>query len=216
MLLAYVDESYTRDWFCMAALLCDDAFVQPFTQALDDLIVQAGHDFGVPADAELHGYELFHGEGSWKDVPPRYRIGVDNRAFAEIAANGDALICRGMNLVRRSSPETPHSTVLRELLERVNDYAATKDARVLVIADEVGQEQALHRADFVAQRLSHILDTLQFTPSRSSRMLQAIDLVAFMYRRIERHKERDSRAQRANEALWMRIAPLIVHLHRDP
>jgi hypothetical protein len=126
VLLAYVDESFSRDWYYMAALLCDGAGAQAITAALDRAVEKAVRDHGVAEDAELHGYELFQGEGWWKGVPPRVRIGVYNDAFRAIGEHSRAIILRGLHSAglrqRYATPEPPHSVVLLHLLERINDW----------------------------------------------------------------------------------------------
>jgi hypothetical protein len=47
--------------------------------------------------------------------------------------------------------------------------------------------------------------------SRHSRLIQAADLITFMYVRITRHTESDPRAAHANARLWSRVSPLVVH-----
>ncbi|WP_305785827.1 DUF3800 domain-containing protein [Symbioplanes lichenis] len=225
MLLAYLDESYSKDWYFMAALLCDGAGAQALSKALDEIVEKAVAAHGVAEDAELHGYELFQGEGWWRGVPPRARIGVYNRAFQAIADHGNALILRGMDSAgqrqRYAVVKPPHTVVLGHLLERIDDYCRSQNQHVLAIADEVG-EQSVHRQDvahyrkhrtggYRSRRLTQVVDTLHFAPSDASRLIQAIDLVTFLYRRIETHTESDERAKRANQALWARIEPLIVH-----
>jgi hypothetical protein len=225
VLLAYLDESYSQDWYYMAALLCDGAGAQAITTALDETIAKAARDHGVAPDAELHGYELFQGEGWWKGVPPRVRIGVYNEAFQAIADHGRAVILRGLHSAglrqRYASPDPPHTIVLLHLLERVDDCAKVLNEYALVIADEVG-EQAKHRSELAmyrksgtwgyrARKLTQIVDTLHFAPSSASRLVQAIDLIAFLYRRLETHVEPNAKAKRANDQLWARIEPLIRH-----
>lgn len=41
--------------------------------------------------------------------------------------------------------------------------------------------------------------------------MQAIDLVTFLYRRMETHTEPNDKAKRANEQLWARIEPKVHH-----
>ncbi|GAB1646860.1 DUF3800 domain-containing protein [Krasilnikovia sp. MM14-A1259] len=227
MLLAYVDESYSRDWYYMAAMLCDGPGAQAITSALDAAVDKAVKGFGVPEVAELHGYELFNGTGWWKGVPVRARIGVYNEAFAAIGEHCTGLVLRGMNVAgqrsRYVSPDPPHQVVLQHLLERVDEYASNRGKHVLVIADEVG-EQSKHRADlqrylrrgtagYRSRRLTHIVDTMHFAPSSASRLVQAIDLVVFLYRRRQSHTETDERASRANAQLWARVEPKVVHRH---
>lgn len=228
MLLAYVDESFSDDWYFMAALLCDGPAVQAISAGLDDVVDKAVRAHGVAEDSELHGYELFQGKGWWEGTPPRVRIGVYHQAFKIIGAHAHALILRGVHSARlkarygtRASP--PHSVVLQHLLERVDDHARIHGRHVLVIADEVG-EQSRHRSSLIryrrhgtrgyrARKLDRIVDTLHFAPSYASRMIQAIDLITFLYRRIEQHKESDPRAERANGKLWAEIDRLVTHRH---
>jgi hypothetical protein len=223
VLLAYVDESFSDDWYFMAALLCDGPGVQAIAAGLDDVVENAVQAFGVSDDSELHGYELFQGKGWWAGTPPRARINVYRQAFEVIAKHGSALILRGMNTpgfaFKYGSDDRvgTHSVVLHQLLEQVNSYALSTDDHVPVIADEVG-EQSRHRSSLASYRrygtpgyLNRVVDTLHFAPSNASRMIQAIDLVTFLYRRTAQHVERDARAKRANEALWEQIQPLIAH-----
>ncbi|WP_045745945.1 hypothetical protein [Actinoplanes rectilineatus] len=110
MLLAYLDESYSTDWYYMAALLCDGPGAQAIPSALDAAVDKAVKTFGVPENAELHGYELFNGTGWWRGVPVRARIGVYNEAFAAIGSHGAALVLRGMNVAHHRT--APYSRVL--------------------------------------------------------------------------------------------------------
>ena len=227
MLLAYVDESYSEDWYYMAALMVRGRQAVTLTNALDQVVAKAAVDHAVDDRAELHGHEVFQGRGAWSALPPRARIGVYNGAFQAMAECRVKVILRGLRRVGLMNqdrlPEKPHVIVLRHLLERINEHVTHRNTYALVIADEV-DEPAKHRADLSAYRsqgtkgdrsqlLDRIVDTLHFVPSHSSRLVQAADLLAFMYRRVETHTESDPRATRANEALWSRIQPIVQHRH---
>lgn len=192
---------------------------------LDEVVEAAVRDYGVDLDAELHGYELFQGERWWDGVPVRARIAVYGAALDVVGDHCETLILRGVHSAglreRYRHPDEPHSIVLQHLLERINEYGVKQQEHLLVIADEVG-EQARHRSDLALYRsrgtwgyrsaqLTQIVDTLHFAPSHVSRLLQAVDLVVFLYRRMQDHKESDPRATRANETLWARIAGKIYH-----
>ena len=93
----------------------------------------------------------------------------------------------------------------------------------MVIADEV-QGQNIYRQDlwtfqryatpgYRARKLSRIVDTMHFVPSHASRLVQAADLVAFLYRRRQTTTESDERATRANDALWARIEARVQHAY---
>jgi hypothetical protein len=118
---------------------------------------------------------------------------------------------RGINTARQKAryrnPHPPHDVVLQHLLERLDENIPEP---VLVIADEVhDHDRTRHRANLRSFRqsgtpgyrssyLPRILDTLHYADSRHSRLVQAADLVTFMYVRTTRHTESDPRAARAN------------------
>lgn len=225
MLLSYVDESYSQDWYYMAALLCDGPGAQALTSALDEIIDRAIRTHGVTENAELHGYELYQGEGWWAGIPPRVRIGVYNDVFEAVRIYSRAIILRGLHRagqrLRYAVVDPPHSVVLLHLLEQIDEYAQRQHEHVLVIADEVG-EQAKHRNDlalyrrsgtwgYKSRKLTQVVDTLHFAPSHASRLLQAIDLIVYLYRRLQTHTEPVERAKRANERLWERLTPVVAH-----
>jgi hypothetical protein len=150
---------------------------------------------------------------------------VYNGAFEAIGEHCRSIILRGVDSAglrkRYATPEPPHSVVLLHLLERVDECAKQHGEQALVIADEVG-EQAKHRSELAmyrrsgtwgyrARKLTQIVDTLHFAPSSASRLVQAIDLVTFLYRRMETHTEPNDKAKRANEQLWARVEPKVHH-----
>ncbi len=143
MLLAYVDESYNDNFYYMAALLCPDEYAQDLVSALDAVVTNAMHDYeNIGADAELHGYELFHGKRGWRSLVkvPRARISIYRQALAAIGGLPVHVILRGVDRRRLAerypSPVNPHSIVLSRLLERVDEHPKKLGRRTLVIADE--------------------------------------------------------------------------------
>jgi hypothetical protein len=230
MLLAYVDESYNDNFYYMAALLCPDEYAQDLATALDAVVTNATHDYAnVGADAELHGYELFHGKGNWQALGrmPRALISTYGQALGAIGDLPVHIIVRGVDrrrlAARYPSLVNPHSVVLSHLLERIDEHAKKLDRRALVIADEIAPaEQWQCRDDlrlyrrsgtfgYRGHRLTQIVDTLHFTQSNASRLVQAVDLVAFLARRILGKEDTDPRAIAANEQLWAYIEPRMVH-----
>ena len=227
MLLTYVDESFTDEWYTMAALLLDGPAAAALSTDLDRVAADAANAYGLAAGAEieLHGHEIFHAAKAWKGVPPRARIGVFDDVVEAVAAQQVQIIARAMDMVgqreRYAVPEAPHSEVLKHLLERVDECAMEAGDYALVIADEV-DGQAKHRADFFtyrgegttgyrSRRLTRIVDTLHFAPSQASRLVQAVDVVAFLFRRTFTHVETDARARNTKVAMWKRLEPQVHH-----
>lgn len=224
MLLAYVDESYTNDWYTMAALLVDGPAAVAVSDDLNQVAASA-RAYGLTADAELHGFEIWHATGAWKGVPVRARIGVFDDVVETVARQDVHVIARAIDLVgqrqRYRAPEPAHSVVLQHLLERIDECATGKGEYALVIADEV-DGQAQHRASlsgyreagtrgYRSRRLTRIVDTLHFAPSHASRLVQAADVIAFLYRRAFTHIEPDQRARRVKRRMWQRLEPRVHH-----
>jgi hypothetical protein len=225
VLLAYVDESYTDRWYWIGALLVPDVVAIPLSTALDEVMADAARSYGIPAESELHGYELFQGRAVWSELPPRARIAVYNSALKAIGAHDVTIILRGVDrpgLARRyPCPKPAHEVVLSHLLERIDGYAAMREELALVIADEV-DNPATHRSDlsryrvdgtggYRSRRLTRIVDTLHFAPSQASRLVQAVDLVTFLFRRMESSTVVDVREKTANEKLWSWVEPRRYH-----
>jgi hypothetical protein len=71
---------------------------------------------GVPAEAEIHGYDMFHGRLAWSRVHPRVRIAVYNSAMKAIGGHDVTIILRGVDrrgLTKRyAHPKRAHDVVL--------------------------------------------------------------------------------------------------------
>jgi hypothetical protein len=100
MRLAYVDESYTKDYYFLGAIVVD-ACASSLGHALDDVVETASRAHGsVDPDAELHGHSIFHGKGVWASMPPRSRISVYDQALQAIREGQRAVVEPG----QRSHP----------------------------------------------------------------------------------------------------------------
>lgn len=223
MLLAYVDESYHNDWYIVAALLVGGPAAVALSDELDRVARAAASAYGLDPDVELHGYEIYQGSHGWKGVPVRARIGVLDDVVEAVASQHVWVIARGMDVAgqraRYENPGPPHSIVLQHLLERIDECATALDEHALVIADEI-EGQARHRADlstyraagttgYRARKLTRIVDTLHFAPSNASRLVQAADMIAFIYRRSFAVQETDERARKVKVSLWNKLEPRV-------
>jgi len=154
----------------------------------------------------------------------RARIGIYADALRAIAGENVAIFIRGIDLAAQRARypviHPPHSVALRQVLERVDAYAARQGELMLVIADEVAQADG-HRQDFVlyqqqgtggyrSAKLEQIVDTIHFAPSNASRLLQGVDLVAYMYQRTRSKRQQDDRARRAAATLWAQVSPRVI------
>ena len=224
MLLAYLDESYDDQRYWIAALVCDGACMAGLGPALDEVVRRAASAYGTSTTAELHGHALFHGKDDWADLQlmHRARIGIYTEAFEALAAYPVQVVIRGVNIprlrARYAYPDHPHAVVLAHLLERVDDIAVAASDYVLAIADQVeGEEDYRQRlwrfqrepVRGYARRLTRVVDTIHFAPSKSSRFVQGADLIVYLYARMRSGLERDARAERANDKLLKIISDKI-------
>lgn len=234
MLLTYVDESYCKTCYYVAALACPETEAIPLTNSLNDVVTSAASSYPglLSPTAELHGYDIFQGKRDWEQLTQlvRARIGVYDKALRAIADHDVAIIIRGVmseRLKERYGNKAfhPHSVALTQLMERVDILAEEHGELALMIADEPGQsdQQPEYRADlrhfqehgtwgYRSRRIKCVVDTIHFAPSSESRLLQAVDLIAFLHhRRVTTRPDADARAVRANDRLWSRIADKVWH-----
>ncbi|MFC5286830.1 DUF3800 domain-containing protein [Actinokineospora guangxiensis] len=232
MRLIYVDESYCKACYYVVALLVPETSVRPLGAALDTVVIDASWGYGgINSQAELHGYDLFHAQRDWEPLKTmaRARIGIYGKALQAIADHDVRVIIRGVmsrRLVQRYGERAshPHSVTLWHLLERCDEYLEQVGDVGLAIADEPGQadQQPEYRKSlrdfqltgtrgYRSRQITRIVDTIYFAPSTASRLVQAADLIAFLHHRMETETNTDTRVVKANNALWARIAPRVIH-----
>ncbi|KZS65576.1 DUF3800 domain-containing protein [Mycobacterium pseudokansasii] len=227
MLLAYLDESYDQTFYWITAVVCHETALIPITQGLDEAYWKGGYP-AYPG-TELHGHDLFHGKNDFERLhdQPRRRIKWYADALQVIGDQPNVgIIIRGVHrqrLLNRygHNAHPPHDVVLEHLLERVDEYAEKQGQPLLVIADE-HQDAKRHRSSlwdyqrsgtwgYRSRVLKRVVDTMHYSPSGSSRLLQAADLISFLHHRISSGTDTDQRAVNANNGLWARIQPLVQH-----
>ena len=223
MLLAYVDESYNDTHLFLSAMVIQDTQGVQLINLLETILKDRADD-GVPHNAELHGSEMLHCHGDWRGLPPWVRVMVYQEATKAIGNVGAKTFYCGIDLAKlKGSPKSdqpPHELALSFLLEALQSYATQEQELVLVIADEIHTAER-HRTRLKAHRdsyeeitgrvgLDRIFDTLYFGPSRHSRLLQAVDLLTYIYLRRTTTVEHSPRAGMANQRIWRPIAPTIV------
>ncbi|ANY06187.1 DUF3800 domain-containing protein [Pseudonocardia sp. HH130630-07] len=233
MLLAYLDESYTDTHYFIGALVVGEAAARPLTADLDAVLARAAANYpGIDVSLELHAHELVGAKGGWKPMARmlRARIGIYEQVLTAIARHDARFIVQGIDRAKHSrlysAPQNPHSLALTWTMERVNEYArqiergTATPTFALLLADEVDQRDEHRRNLWTAQRtgtwgyraqvLDRIVDTIYFTPSHSSRLLQAADLATFVHRRRTTHEETDPRAEASWARLYALLQPQIV------
>jgi Protein of unknown function (DUF3800) len=218
--VAYMDETHNADsyWICGVVVPIDH--IVRTKAALTEVAEEAAKAYGLGVLCpELHGYELFQGEGEFSELFPRARVDVYSKALDALAAADPVIILRG---VRRPNIRmmNPHRLAWRYAIESVDEFGGA--GPILVVADEHAETESALRGDIRSYRSSgtggwkprtivNVLPGLRFLDSRTSTLLQAADLVVFLHqRRFNIERERDARSQKARESLWAKVAPFVA------
>lgn len=225
MLLCFVDESNEGDFHGFAALLADENATKAITASLNAIMWQAAVDWGLERTTEFHAYPMFHGKEEWRAVPTRARVGLFHKVVEAIVAEEVDLVLRSVDesrlrdrQARNSYPVNfpPEQVCFQHILQRADRIAKSKGTHALIIADDRADRER-HRERFATYQtqgtpgvymhttLENLLDTVHFAPSHRSRMVQAADMLAFIYRRFSTVTEADPRAAENMRKLWVKI-----------
>lgn len=228
VLLAYLDESSSDGRYYIGAIVVHESNARALTEALDRVAMDAVVGYQLAGkNVELHAHELVHAKGMWAPMAKmhRARIGIFEDVLRAIVAHDAQLLVEGVHLARLqarySMPMEPHDIAMNYITERINEHAKSRGELALMIADEVDHRDEHRRNLWVAQRsgtwgyksqtVDHIVDTLHFAPSHSTRLLQAADVATFLYRRRAAHTETDPRSEQAFARLYAILQPNIAH-----
>jgi len=227
VLIAYLDESYTRDRYYITAVVIN----AEHQHRLDQAIMRASRlaeAFGAPGDVEMHAHQMMAGKGEWRPLRGRHRAvaTIYRRALEFLVEVPVVVFVRGIDVVRLHAryryPRHPHEVVLQHMLEELDDHAGLHGKRITVIADEVPGQLGLQDVirgyrdlgtpGYVSSTLIGIDLPVSFRSSLTTPGIQAADLVAYLYHRLDGHPEGDARAHRAAERLWATIEPAVAHV----
>lgn len=227
MWFAYIDESYNDAQHWVVAVLVEHSRVNDAQRSIRAVVADAADAYGITEAAELHGHQIFHGEGDFAPMKEvvRARIGIYANVFRCLVEAGCWITLRGVSKPhltnRYAYPEHPHRVVMTHLIERVDEFVAPDD-HALLIADEHHETQSTLLRDLIAyqelgtwgyrgHRIGHVVDTIHFVRSVTNWLVQGADLVAFLALRRATREETDARAHAANDGLWRIVQPRVHH-----
>lgn len=219
MLLAYLDETYSREAFVIACVLIDASAVPNLVRELDGIVdaVCSGQEPGSPR--ELHAYELAAGKGCWRshESDLRLRAKVYFDALRSIERHVETVFVHravpGPSKGERTAVDR-HVEGLSAVLAALDWRARVAGELAFVIADEVPYGDEL-RDVFSSSAHPALIDTLHFASSKASRLVQAADLVAYLARRRIRVRPRPSRGDRVDAWLWGAIEGKVFMVSGD-
>lgn len=173
---------------------------------------------------ELHGNEILAGRKQWKKVPLRARFGIFTEALAVIEQSGMCIHLEGIDITRQHErykyPTPARELALSHLLERINECAMRRNQSLVTVYADEHHTQETSRSNFQRYRtlgtygyksskLQQIKDNIEFIDSHSSRVMQGVDLITYLYNRRTTIQEKDERAERQKREMWRTIQPAV-------
>lgn len=227
MLFAYIDES-ERDSlaYFLGALVCTLEQAQFISTSLVGLIGAFAHDFPkVDPDSEFHGSSIMRAaEEPWRSIPIGARFWLYSKALRIVAESHATALIEGVNvskLVARNyvRPFSPREIAFNYLLEKVDARGKFSNSMVQLIADDhhtseisasnFRSYQLIGTFGYKSSKLPNLLSPIEFVDSKSDRVLQASDMVTYIFNRVHTIKESDPRAVAEKLKLWKIIEPAL-------
>lgn len=212
MWLAYLDESGNTGrrlddpdqpihW--LVSVLVPEEHALPLAADLQAIVSRVHPELPT---VELHGSQLFGGDGDWRGVAPVERVQVYEEALGLLKQRECVVAHSSINkqglFSSTSKATTPHLLALQFLVERLDRYLSTQQdplrERALLVADETQEHEAFaislvadlqaSGVGVVAGRrvVERIIDTVHFVRSKDNRGVQLADLVAYAMNRDHR------------------------------
>jgi len=226
LLSAYIDESErNEEYYFLGAGICDKSQQEYIEHQITALLTKHSATFPtLSASQELHGNEILAGRKQWKKVPIRARFGIFTEALSIVEQSGICIHIEGIDITRLQEryryPTPARELALSHLLERINECAFKRSrSSVTVYADEhhtketsrsnFQKYQIFGTYGYKSSKLQQIKDNIEFIDSRSSRVMQGVDLVTYLHNRRTTIQERDERAERQKRKMWWIISPAV-------
>ncbi|MNV35481.1 hypothetical protein D3C71_1269290 [compost metagenome] len=197
MLIAYFDEvKYQKNrspYYWLGAIVADSELIWKLEENVNAL---ASEHFGtkeLTKQTEFHATDILSGNGHFADVPFRERIELMTKLIS-IFGNADELgkIYVQIDPALMAEPDDIEGKAFMFLVERVDSYLLQMKQRGMLIGDHESEKVSGQFADSLSsyrakgtkydfgKSLKYLLDTVHFTRSHHSRMLQLADLYVWM------------------------------------
>lgn len=226
MLYAFVDESERDEaFYFLSAIVCTENQAHRLSMKLHRIMHKhAQSSKHLTTREEFHASAMMRAEDSpWRNVPLRLRLRIYEEALEAIRDSECRVYIEGVDVAAQKARGYSKLTPARELafghlLERINDCGKEAwNEPVRVVADEhhtselsrsnFNSYQSFGTPGYRSSTLPLIESPLRFAPSHTSRLLQAADLVTYIYNRIMTIKHGDPRMLDSQRRLWKTIAP---------
>ncbi len=232
VVFVYMDESFDTNEFWVTGLIVPESEAIALEAALDQVVLNAAHAYGVAPEAELHGNDLMHGKRDWDPLNGKFRarFGVFLDCLSIIAkTRGIRAYSYGLDIPaqkrRYSNPIPPRQVLIGHVAQRCHSRLSPGEVLTLIVDDNPAQADIRAHVRTLKHRttmsrvnskpLANILDTVYFARSCDSRLLQAADLVSYAHFRA-RVTPQASRSYAAGQQAWNIVEPMCTPVFWRP
>lgn len=197
----------------IAGLLVPEARIRDVHGAVAEIEERHFPDLARQNDFEFHGSHLVQASGLFRDQPVDKRLDALQDLMGIVSRLDLRLLVKGVDKIRLAAryprPHHPHDLVMRHIVEEAERIARAKSAegeacRFLLVADEMRGRHRRLLAEFRSlqqhgsvwgywpvDEVRHVIDTIHFVESHTSRPLQVADCVAYLALREHRMQRRE-------------------------
>lgn len=226
--LIYIDETGSagkgakrQPLLTLAAVVVDEDKVRPLAEAVRQIAWK--HLPWVPATFELHGVEIWNGQGNWKGLPPAKLIEIYEDSIAilkDLALESSHASVHKQRLRHRygdSADQRAYLLALQFLLEKLDAGGQTYK---ILVADEAKEHELAAikmvadmqdwsgRGEVPGRQLRTVIDSMHFVRSHASPGVQMADLTAFALQRHwnqwDSHPDAKAGIARIVDVIWDR------------
>lgn len=207
MYLLYIDESgdpgFSRSGtkhYVLLGVAIADRNIRTISERLEQIITR--YFKAPPSPRELHYRDLLRAKPPFHILSQEQRISLADDIFKAVRDEELTLfatvIDKHAHSLRYLHPKRPDLLALELVIERFEHFLKRVDDVGCVVYDSRGKVQDEQLRDFFAQlrlagtsiqRITHIVETIFFTPSDSTRILQLADFCAYaVFSKFEHQK----------------------------
>lgn len=193
----------------IGCLIVEDAAIRPFEDALAAIAAEHFPEKSKDAAFEFHGAEMFQGSGIFKGTKPVDRLAAANAIVDAVKEHVAAFGYAGVDKTKSYANGHPHRIAFTLLVERLQTWLKHRDALGLIIADE-NKEISQKLIDYFALfkefatnwgysriPVTNIIDSVHFVQSHNNRIMQACDVITYMFmkgRNLHKRKQAEHKA----------------------
>ena len=209
MYLIYLDESGNtgarkdpdQPVHLIAGLIVHESRIRTIEEAVFSIIKKHYGVLILTPGFELHGTDLYGGNGFFKGVDPAARIACIYDIIDALKENEAKIIWSAVDKMKLYSGRHPHQMAFLFLCERVEDWLSGRTELGLLVADENKEiEQRLiddldrFKSGGTAMgwrptQIGSIVDSIHFVQSVNNKLIQCADLMAYF---ILKHLRQDA------------------------